>query len=219
MENTFRDINIAFVNEMAKSFDKAGIDITEVIRGASTKPFGFLPHYPGAGVGGHCIAVDPYYLIAKAREKGFIHDFLILARKINEGMPRYTVGLLENELSTRKKSLNGAKVGVLGLSYKGNVDDTRESPAWEIIQILKEKGANVEVFDPHVLFESSAKSFEDLLDNSEYLVLVTNHKEFISMDYSLLKKYGVKIIIDGRNCLDKEKITQMGISYHGIGRS
>ncbi|MEK6869670.1 MAG: nucleotide sugar dehydrogenase, partial [Nanoarchaeota archaeon] len=95
MENTFRDINIAFVNEMAKSFDKAGIDITEVIKAASTKPFSFMPHYPGAGVGGHCIAVDPYYLISKAKQLGFNHKFLSLARKINESMPSYTVELLE----------------------------------------------------------------------------------------------------------------------------
>ncbi len=219
MENTFRDVNIAFVNEMAKSFDKVGIDITEVIRGASTKPFGFLPHYPGAGVGGHCIAVDPYYLIAKAKEMGFIHDFLILARKINEGMPGYTIHLLEAQLSKLGKRISGAKVGVLGLAYKGNVDDTRESPAWEIIHILKGKGAKVEVFDPHVPGESTAKSFDELLDKAEYLVLVTNHNEFREMDYGLLKKKGIKIIIDGRNCLDREKITKLGILYHGIGRA
>ena len=218
MENTFRDVNIAFMNEMARSFDKAGIDITEVIKGASTKPFGFLPHYPGAGVGGHCIAVDPYYLIAKAKERGFIHDFLILARKINEGMPCYTVQLLEQKLTTLKKSLSGAKVGVLGLAYKGNVDDTRESPAWEVIHILKDKGAKVEVFDPYVPSESSAQSLGDLFGKVEYVVLVTNHSQFKEMDYSLLKKSGIKVVIDGRNCLDKEKITSLGILYHGIGR-
>src|SRR3989338_6320700 len=127
MENTFRDVNIAFVNEMAKGFDKAGIDITEVIKGASTKPFSFMPHYPGVGVGGHCIAVDPYYLISKARQMGFNHDFLILARKINESMPQYTVSLLENELKKLNKTLNGAKVGILGLAYKPNVDEDRKS--------------------------------------------------------------------------------------------
>src|SRR3989338_4273896 len=133
MENTFRDINIAFVNEMAKSFDKAGIDITEVLKGASTKPFGFMAHYPGVGVGGHCIAVDPYYLIAKAKQIGFNHEFLILARKINESMPSYTVSLLESELKKMDKRLSGAKVGILGLAYKADVDDVRESPALEVI--------------------------------------------------------------------------------------
>src|SRR3989338_1605329 len=150
MENTFRDVNIAFVNEMAKSFDKAGIDILEVIRGASTKPFAFMPHYPGAGVGGHCISVDPYYLIEKAKQLGFHHKFLLLAREINNSMPSYTIELLENELKKLKKSIKGAKVGVLGLAYKANVDDIRESPAFEIINILKTKGADVFVFDPHV---------------------------------------------------------------------
>src|SRR3989344_2934011 len=129
MENTFRDVNIAFVNEMAKSFDKAGIDILEVIKGASTKPFGFMPHYPGCGVGGHCIAVDPYYLISKAKQIGFNHQFLSLAREINNSMPHYAIELLENELKKIKKSIKSAKVGVLGLAYKANVDDARESPA------------------------------------------------------------------------------------------
>ena len=98
MENTFRDINIAFINEMAMSFDKVGIDILEVIKGASTKPFAFMPHYPGTGTGGHCIPIDPYYLIERAKQSGFDHQFLSLARKINENMPHYTVDLLENEL-------------------------------------------------------------------------------------------------------------------------
>ena len=104
MENTFRDINIAFVNEMAKSFDKAGIDTSEVIKGASTKPFGFMPHYPGAGVGGHCIAVDPYYIISRAKQLGFNHKFLTLAREINESMPSYTIELLEQELEKLNKN-------------------------------------------------------------------------------------------------------------------
>jgi len=218
MENTFRDVNIAFVNEMARSFDKAGIDIIEVIKGASSKPFGFLPHYPGAGVGGHCIAVDPYYLIAKAKEHGFVHEFLILARKINEEMPAYAVALLEEQLKMIGEKLSGARVGVLGLSYKGNVDDTRESPAWEVIHLLKEKEANVEVFDPHVPAESTAKDIEGLLGKVDSLILVTNHKEFTSMDYTLLRENNIKVVIDGRNCLDKDKIKALGIRYHGIGR-
>ena len=147
IENTFRDVNIAFINEMAKSFDKAGIDILEVIKGASTKPFAFMPHYPGAGVGGHCIPVDPYYLIEKAKQIGFNHEFLSLARKINKSMPDYTVELLENELRKSKKTIKNAKIGIIGLAYKANVDDTRESPAFEIINILKAKGADVFVFD------------------------------------------------------------------------
>src|SRR3989344_1784110 len=219
MENTFRDINIAFVNEMAQSFDKAGIDILEVIRGASTKPFAFMAHYPGAGVGGHCISVDPYYLIEKAKQLGFNHEFLMLARKINNSMPHYTVELLEEQLKKLKKDLRGAKVGLLGLAYKANVDDIRESPAFEIINVLKTKSTDVFVFDPHVRKGSNVKDLDELLNKSDYLILVTDHSEFKNMDLNLLKKNKILILIDGRNCLDKEKIKSMGILYHGIGRS
>lgn len=219
MENTFRDVNIAFVNEMAQSFDKAGIDIIEVIRGASTKPFAFMPHYPGAGVGGHCIPVDPYYLIEKAKQMGFNHRFLSLAREINNGMPHYTVQLLEEQLKKMKKTIRNAKIGVLGISYKANVDDIRESPALEVIEILKGKGANVLSFDSHVKKRSDVESIDILLNRCEYIILVTDHAEFKSMDLSKLKKYKIKIVIDGRNCLDKEKIKSMGIAYHGIGVS
>ncbi|MEK6943360.1 MAG: nucleotide sugar dehydrogenase [Nanoarchaeota archaeon] len=218
MENTFRDINIAFVNEMAQSFDKAGIDIMEVIKGASTKPFAFMPHYPGAGVGGHCIPVDPYYLIEKAKQIGFNHKFLSLAREINNSMPHYTIQLLENELHKLKKSIKGAKVGVLGLAYKSNVDDIRESPSVEVINILKTKGAEVLVYDPYIAKESTASSLDELLSHSDYIVLVTDHEEFKSIDPKKLKDKKIHIVIDGRNCLDKEKIKSMGISYHGIGR-
>lgn len=218
MENTFRDINIAFINEMAMGFDKEGIDILEVIKGASTKPFAFMPHYPGIGVGGHCIPVDPYYLIEKAKQVGFSHKFLNLGREINNNMPNYTVKLLEEELQKIKKSIKNAKIGVLGLAYKANVDDTRESPALKIIKILKEKNAEIFIFDPYVKEKSNVKDVVGLLEKSDYIVLVTDHKEFKDMDLKKLKENNVKIIIDGRNCLDKEKIKALGILYHGIGR-
>jgi len=219
MENTFRDINIAFINEMAKSFDKAGIDIMEVIEGAKTKPFGFKAHYPGAGVGGHCIPIDPYYLIEKAKQIGFDHQFLYLARKINESMPSYTIELLEEELKKTNKKIEGKKVGILGLAYKADVDDTRESPALKVIEILKGKKAEVFIFDPYVKEGSNVNDFNQLMEKSDYIILVTDHKEFKNMDLNKLKENNVKIIIDGRNCLDNEKIKQMGILYHGIGRS
>ena len=218
MENTFRDINIAFINEMAQSFDKAGIDIMEVIKGASTKPFAFMPHYPGAGVGGHCIPVDPYYLIEKAKQIGFNHRFLSLAREINNSMPHYTVELLENELKKLKKTIKDAKVGLLGLAYKANVDDIRESPAVKVIEILIIKGAEVFVFDPHVKNGSNVKDLDELLMKCDYLVLVTDHNEFKLIDAEKLKKHNILAVIDGRNCLDREKIKSMGIAYHGIGR-
>ena len=219
MENTFRDINIAFVNEMAKSFDKAGIDIVEVIKGASNKPFAFMAHYPGAGVGGHCIPVDPYYLIEKAKSIGFNHNFLKLARDINNSMPDYTVELLENELKKLGKSIKNAKIGILGLAYKADVDDTRESPALKVIGILKGKKADIFVFDPYVKKESNVNDTDELLQKSDYIILATNHNEFKNMDLDKLKENNIKIIIDGRNCLDKEKIKKMLILYHGIGRS
>jgi len=218
MENTFRDINIAFVNEMAMSFDKAGIDILEVIKGASTKPFAFMSHYPGAGVGGHCIPVDPYYLIEKAKQMGFNHKFLGLARRINNNMPSYTVELLENELKILGKTITNSKIGVLGLSYKSGVDDLRESPALEIIQILNKKNANLFVFDPWVKDKSNVNSLNELLIKSDYIILATDHKEFKNMDLYKLKNNNIMIVIDGRNCWDKDKIKSLGINYHGIGR-
>jgi len=218
MENTFRDVNIAFMNEMAKSFDRIGIDILEVIKGASTKPYAFMPHYPGAGVGGHCIAQDPYYMIEKGRLLGFNHSFLMLAREINNSMPYYVVGLLEQELEKIGKKIENAKVGVLGLAYKGEVSDTRISPAFNIIDILKVKGANILVFDPYVKKGCDVKSTNELLERSDYIVLVTDHNEFKRIDSNKLKDNNILIVIDGRNCLDKEKIKSKGILYHGIGR-
>jgi nucleotide sugar dehydrogenase len=219
MENTFRDINIAFINEMAMSFDKEGIDILEVIKGASTKPFAFMPHYPGTGVGGHCIPVDPYYLIEKAKQIGFSHKFLSLAREINNNMPYYTVELLESQLQKLKKSIKNAKIGVLGLAYKADVDDIRESPALKIIELLKAKEADVFVFDPYVKKGSNVENLNELIQKSNYIILATDHNEFKNMDLNKLKENSIKIIIDGRNCLDRQKIKSLGILYHGVGRS
>ena len=219
MENTFRDVNIAFVNEMAKSFDKAGIDILEVIKGASTKPFAFMPHYPGAGVGGHCIPVDPYYLIEKAKQIGFNHKFLSLAREINNSMPEYAVELLEEALKRAGKGIGKTKVGVLGLAYKANVDDARESPAFEILQILREKNAVVFVFDPYLKEKSNVRDLDELLSKVDYIILVTDHLEFREIHPERLKQKGIQIVIDGRNCLDKDGIKAAGIVYHGIGRA
>jgi UDP-N-acetyl-D-glucosamine dehydrogenase len=217
-ENTFRDVNIAFVNELAMSFDKLGIDVTEVIKGASTKPFAFMPHWPSCGVGGHCIPVDPYYLIEHAKSKGFDHSFLSLARNINKKMPEYSVVRLEEALSSIGKSIDGTKIGVLGLAYKGNVDDTRESPAFEVIELLQAKGAEVFVFDPYLLKESHVGSVEDMLNKVEVLFLVTEHNEFKNFDFSKLNGTNVKVIIDGKNCLDKAVVESYGIIYKGIGR-
>lgn len=214
LENTFRDINIAFINEMAKSFYRQGIDTLEVIKGASTKPFAFMPHYPGIGVGGHCIAVDPYYMIEKGKEVGFDHDFLSLARRINSNMPLFTVEVIRDGLNEFKKSLNGSKIAVLGLSYKANVADDRESPSYQLIHLLEEKKANVVTFDPYFPETSSAASLEKALENADCVVLATAHDEFIK-DLSIYQRN--PLFIDGRNALDKSFFIKKGILYKGIG--
>ena len=218
IENSFRDINIAFVNELAKSFEVLGIDLVDVIEGAKTKPFAFMAHYPSLGVGGHCIPVDPYYLIERARLSGFDHQFLKLARKINNSMPSYTVDRLTEALNEIKKSIKGTRVGVLGLSYKANVGDLRESPALELIDLLKDEGAQVEVYDQFFPGRSTAKNLVDLLKKVEVIVIATDHKDIKEIPLASLKKHGIRIVVDGKNCLDKDKIIKMGIIYRGIGR-
>ena len=219
VENSFRDINIAFVNELAKSFDKLGIDIKDVLLGASTKPFAFMAHYPSCGVGGHCIAVDPYYLIERAKQSGFDHKFLKIAREINNSMPEYTVEKLQDALNELQMPLKQISVGVLGLAYKANVDDTRESPSFEVIKHLKNHGADVHTFDPHVHEQSSQQSLEALLQASQAIIVCTDHREFKEkLTPELLKQYEIKVIIDGKNCLDKDAWQQSGIIYRGIGR-
>jgi UDP-N-acetyl-D-glucosamine dehydrogenase len=220
LENIFRDVNTALVNEMAQSFYRMGIDIKEVIDAASTKPFAYMPHYPGVGVGGHCIAVDPYYMIEKGRAAGFDHELLKIARRINSNMPIYTVTLLQNTLNQLGLSLKNRKVGVYGLAYKPNVNDIRESPSFEIIKRLRNyKEAEVEVYDPYVKEQSTVGSFKELVNHAEAIVVCTAHDELNDIDYNLFKESGIKIIIDGRNCLDREKIVNMGITYRGIGRN
>ncbi len=218
VENSFRDINIAFVNELAKSFDALGIDVKDVIDGASTKPFAFMAHYPSRGIGGHCIPVDPYYLIERAKRAGFDHKFLRTSREINNSMPAYTVELLQDKLNQIKLPLNGTNIGILGIAYKANVDDDRESPYYGIVTALKKHGAKIHSFDPHILKKSSVKTLGALLKKSTAIILVTHHAEFAEVTGALLKKNGVKIIIDGMNVLDKKDMEKHKIIYKGIGR-
>lgn len=218
VENSFRDINIAFVNELAMSFGKAGIDIENVITGASTKPFAFMPHHPGCGVGGHCIPVDPYYLIRFGSENGFTHRLLMNAREINNGMPKYTVNLLARSLKEVGRKLRGSKVALLGLAYKRDIGDIRESPALAIRDELIERGVTVRSFDPFVPGASSAGSLEEALTGVDALVLATDHTAFRELEPATLLKSGVRIVIDGRNCLPKELFLEEGIAYRGIGR-
>jgi nucleotide sugar dehydrogenase len=218
IENTFRDINIAYVNELAKSFDVLGIDLITVIKGASNKPFAFMPHYPGCGVGGHCIPVDPYYLIQRAQQSGFDHKFLKIARDVNNSMPEYTVELLSSALNKFEKSIKNTRIGLLGMSYKANVGDLRESPAIDIKEILIENEAVIEIFDPYFPELSTCSSLEELMSKSFAILLATDHDEFRGINQEMLIKNDIKIVIDGKNCLNKEEIQKAGIYYKGIGR-
>jgi UDP-N-acetyl-D-glucosamine dehydrogenase len=218
IENTFRDINIAYVNELAESFDKMGINISNVIKGASTKPFGFMPFYPGCGIGGHCIPVDPYYLIEYARKNGFDHKFLKLAREINNGMPAYSVELLTKMLNGLGKPLKGTVVGVYGLAFKPEIDDVRESPAYEVIHLLEKMHARVIKYDPFVPQDSDVKSLEELIEKADVLFVATAHNQIKQMDPNLLRKLGTLAVLDGRNCLNRDAIMKLGVAYKGIGK-
>ncbi|GAB1371727.1 nucleotide sugar dehydrogenase [Candidatus Kapaibacterium sp.] len=217
IENTFRDINIAFVNELAKSFDVLGIDLISVIKGASNKPFAFMPHFPSCGVGGHCIPVDPYYLIERAKQSGFDHKFLKLAREINNSMPEYTIEKLIDALNIIEKPIKNTSIGLLGLSYKANVGDIRESPSIKLRSILLEKQANLFIFDPYFPEMSNVKSLDEILDKCDAILIATDHSEFNGLSAELLFDKGVKVVVDGKNMLDKFEITSKGILYRGIG--
>ena len=217
VENSFRDINIAFVNELAKSFSKLGIDVVRVIDGAATKPFAFMAHYPGCGVGGHCIPVDPYYLIEYAKRNGFSHDLLVLARKINNSMPKFVVEKTIEGLNEKKVALKGTKVAVLGLAYKADIGDCRESPSFDIIRLLKEYGANVVAFDPYVPDKSDVKNLNEVLRGAKAVIVATAHKKFKKLTPKNLLKNGILVTIDGRNCLSKHKFKNSKMIYKGIG--
>jgi len=218
IENTFRDINIAFVNELAKSFDVLGINLDVVIRAAANKPFAFMAHFPSCGVGGHCIPVDPYYLIERAKQSGFDHKYLKLAREINNSMPEYTVELLADKLNEIEKSVKGTKVGMIGLSYKADVGDLRESPALILKDILEKKGADLEIWDPYFLDMSTCASLDEILKKCDAIVIATNHKVVSEVPLSKFIDNDVKIVIDGKNCLNNEFMDSDNLIYKGIGR-
>jgi len=181
-ENVFRGVNIALVNELAQLCERIGISVWEVIDAASTKPFGYMPFYPGPGVGGHCIPLDPYYLANKARELDFHTRFIELAAEINERMPYYVVSRIMEALNTQGKNLNGAAVLVLGVAYKKDVEDVRESPSLKLIRLLQERGAKVSYNDPYIpqigLAQDNLTSVdlaEGELSSVDCVVIATNH--------------------------------------------
>jgi UDP-N-acetyl-D-glucosamine dehydrogenase len=208
LENTFRAVNIGLVNELALMCDRMGIDVWEVVNAARTKPFGFMPFYPGPGLGGHCIPIDPFYLSWKAKEAGFEARFIELAGQVNSGMPHYVADKIGAALNTQRKAVNGSKVLVLGIAYKRDIDDIRESPALDVMHLLQERGAEVAYTDPHapVLRARDWPGQEDLRsvdltreDIAKYdcVVILTDHRAF---DYDMVVESS-QLLLDTRNAL------------------
>lgn len=204
LENIHRAVNIGLVNEMKIVADKMGIDIHEVIRAAATKPFGFTPYYPGPGLGGHCIPIDPFYLTWKAREYGLHTRFIELSGEVNSGMPEWVIGKVTEGLNKHCKSVKSSKVIVLGIAYKKNVDDMRESPSVALMELLRDRGAIISYADPHVLkfpkmrehhFDlSSVELTAQSIKKYDCVIIATNHDAF---DYSMIKAHS-QLIVDTR---------------------
>ena len=219
MENTVRDVNIAFVNELAKISDVLDLDVVDIIDGMATKPFGKGPFFPGVGVGGHCIAVDPEWLKSASEQAGYIPEIIKLARQTNKGMPEYTISLLEDLLAQRGLALPELSIAILGVAYKRNVEDTRESPFYDLRDLLLAKGATVEVFDSWVTEENTTDSLIACLERASVIVVVTEHSDLVDALKSIdLSALGIEVLFDGRNCLDADQVRQQGVLYRGIGR-
>ena len=209
LENTFRSVNIGLVNEIALMCNKMDIDVWEVIRAAATKPFGFMPFYPGPGLGGHCIPIDPFYLSWKAKLAGFEARFIELAGQINGSMPEYVVSRVTEALNLRRKALNGSRVLVVGVSYKANIDDVRESPSLDVMRLLKKHGAEVayhdrfaDPHDPEVVHAEvpSVELTPTTMSSFDCAVVITGHE---GVDYQALLAH-VPVLVDTRNV------------YHGV---
>jgi UDP-N-acetyl-D-glucosamine dehydrogenase len=207
LENTFRSVNIGLVNEMAIVCDKLGVDVWEVIEAASTKPFGFMKFLPGPGLGGHCIPIDPHYLAWKMRGLNYKTRFIDLAGELNTEMPEFWVRKLSEALNGQGKAVRGAAILVLGVAYKRDIDDIRESPAMDIIRLLKGQGARVTYSDPHVpCFREDGQEFRsvqltpEIVAAADCVMIVTDHT---SVDYRMIKR-SAKLVVDTRNALPKE---------------
>jgi UDP-N-acetyl-D-glucosamine dehydrogenase len=207
LENTFRSVNIGLVNEMAIVCDKLGVDVWEVIEAAATKPFGFMKFLPGPGLGGHCIPIDPHYLAWKMRGLNYKTRFIDLAGELNTEMPMFWVRKLAEALNTEGKAVRGASVLVLGVAYKRDIDDIRESPALDIIRLLEGQGARVSYFDPHVpRFQEDGQEFRsveltpDVVAAADCVMVVTDHT---AVDYRMIKRQA-QLVVDTRNAIPKE---------------
>jgi UDP-N-acetyl-D-glucosamine dehydrogenase len=208
LENTFRSVNIGLVNEIALMSDKLGVDVWEVIDAAATKPFGFMPFYPGPGLGGHCIPIDPFYLSWKAKLSGFEARFIELAGQINSSMPNHVIKRIMEALNMRRKSINGSSITLLGVAYKADIDDIRESPALEIMQALSDMGARLSYIDPFIpaldlggIQMRTKKLTPSVLGRADCIVVVTPHSAF---DYNLVAK-SADLVVDTRNTLKGKK--------------
>lgn len=217
LENTFRDVNIALVNELTEYAEKIGVDLPAVVDGAATKPFGFLPHYPGCGVGGDCIATDPYYLLSDAKKVGLTLPLIKTARARNELMPAKMVEKLTTHFT--KDQLKKMQFLVLGLTYKPETADMRRSPALQILSKLQSISTSVKAYDPFLPAQSDFESLAVALQWATVVVVCTAHHEFIKkLPTLLVKNPQIMVIHDGRNCLDRKRITTLGITYFGVGR-
>ncbi len=211
LENVYRCVNIALINELKVLFDRMDIDVWEVVRAAATKPFGFQPFYPGPGLGGHCIPIDPFYLTWKARQYGMSTRFIELAGEINTAMPEYVIHRLAEALNERERSIKGSKILVLGLAYKKNVDDIRESPSIELIEMLKKRGAKVDYNDPfvpktpkqreHELNMTSKKLTPAMLKAYDCVLISTDHSAY---DYDMIVA-NARLVVDTRNATAEVK--------------
>ena len=216
LENTFRAINIGLANEMAIMCEKLGVNVWEVIDAAATKPFGFMKFTPGPGLGGHCIPIDPYYLSWKLKTLDYDARFIKLAGEINTQMPRHVVNLINSSLNTFQKSINGSTVLIVGVTYKKDIDDCRESPALDIIELLENSGSNVQYYDPYVpslkYNDISLNSLAELdiehLKNFDACAIITDHS---NINYNTLYEADIPII-DTRNVAPdkKGKVNKLG---------
>jgi nucleotide sugar dehydrogenase len=212
VENAFRSVNIALVNEVAVLCQNLGVDVNDVLRGAATKPFGFLPHTPGVGVGGPCIPVD---LFDDMLNGGPEVQLLTLARRVNAAMPAFTADILEDAMAQLR--LPQGPIAILGLAYKPNLADTRNSPGLRLVDELRARGCETLLYDPYCPGQSEAASLPEALRRCSIAVLCTAHDEFLGIEDELAAA-GVRLVIDGRNVLDRERLEALGVAYRGVGR-
>ncbi|KAF0176993.1 MAG: UDP-N-acetyl-D-glucosamine dehydrogenase [Limisphaerales bacterium] len=214
LENIFRGVNIALVNELKQVYAAMGIDVWEVINAAKTKPFGYMAFYPGPGLGGHCIPIDPFYLTWKAREYGQNTKFIELAGEVNTAMPMYVVHRTQEALNAKKKAINGSRVLIMGLAYKANVDDDRESPSYVLLDLFKERGAEMAYFDPHVPVIRPSREHghwagtksvpwtKESISSYDVVVISTNHKKANNQELA----DWAQVIVDTRNAMADVKV-------------